>query len=242
MERILFESKLDFEKFFEENKERLIFNFLNQHDLYMFNEEKLFRESFSNKHNLNFIDGFLISIFLSFKHLRKIKRIRGPFFTRNFFGNENFNKNKKHFFIGIEEHDLDNFSYIFPYLKKKNLSAYNPPYIKTIKFSEKEIIKILKLINNFKPDYVWVCIGSPKQNILSVDLFKKTKAKYFFNVGAALDFILEKKKEAPKFVRMIGLEWFYRFITDFKYSKKKVWRSLISLKYLMQTNLKEQCQ
>ncbi len=232
MEKILFESKFDFEKFFEENNQnRFIFNFLNQHDLYMFNEEKLFRESLLNKYNLNFIDGFLISAFLSFKTFRKIKRIRGPFFTRNFFEKERWNKKKKHFFIGLGKEDLKKLKVKFSHLK--NLSAYNPPYIKNLKFSKDEVNEISKLINNFKPDYVWVCIGSPKQNILSADLFNKTKAKYFFNVGAALDFVLEKKKEAPKFIRTVGLEWFYRFATDFKYSRKKVWRSLIGLKYLI---------
>ena len=48
-----------------------------------------------------------------------------------------------------------------------------------------------------------------------------------------MDFITEKKKEAPKFIREIGMEWFYRLITDFRYSRKKVWRSLIGSFYAL---------
>ena len=42
------------------------------------------------------------------------------------------------------------------------------------------------------------------------------------NVGAALDFLLEKKKQAPNAVKALGIEWLYRLITDFEHSKKKV--------------------
>ena len=90
----------------------------------------------------------------------------------------------------------------------------------------------MSLINKSKANCVWVCVGSPKQNILTNSLFDKTKANFFFNVGAALDFILKKKKEAPKLVREMGVEWLYRLITDFKYSRKKVWRSFVGLIYI----------
>ena len=88
------------------------------------------------------------------------------------------------------------------------------------------------LINSKKIDFVWVGMGCPKQNILSKELFEKTKAKSFFNVGAALDFLINKKSKAPNWVQKIGLEWLYRLITDFKNTRKKAWRSFIANKYL----------
>ena len=105
-------------------------------------------------------------------------------------------------------------------------------------FDEKEIKKISVKINSFKPTYVWVGIGNPKQEILASQLFEKTKAAYFFNVGAAIDFILGKKKESPPFFSKIGLEWLYRLITDFKYSRKKVLKSFFGLFYLLNVKLK----
>ncbi len=102
---------------------------------------------------------------------------------------------------------------------------------------EKGQAKLNKFGNKTKADYVWVGIGCPKQNLLSSQLFKKTKAQYFVNIGAALDFLLGKKEEAPLIIRELGIEWLYRLVTDFKYSKKKVWRSLMGLKNIRSIKL-----
>jgi len=93
--------------------------------------------------------------------------------------------------------------------------------------------KISRLIVKSEADYVWVCVGCPKQNILTEELYKKTNTRIFFNVGSALDFALEKKKNAPKSFQKVGMEWFYRLITDFEHSKKKVLKSFLALKYLL---------
>ena len=215
------------------SKNRFMINFLNGHDVYQFNKEKIFRKVISSDKSINFIDGFLISVFLSLRKIAHVKRYRGPVFTREFLSNENLSGNKKHFFIGLEKNDLNFLSKKFAHLSKKNLFSYNPPFIKDIKFSEHEINKMARLINSKKPDFVWVGIGSPKQNILSDSMIEKTKVKQFFSVGAALDFLLERKKEPKGLIQSIGLEWLYRLLTDFENSKKKVWRSFLSIRYLL---------
>ncbi len=232
--KIYFKDISNLKKFLQElskNKERKIFNFLNSNDIYNFVKEPAFSRSFL-KESLNFIDGFMISRILSILHFRKIKRQRGPDFTKYFLGVYELTKDKRQFFIGLEKDDLDEISKKYPNLKRKNLFGYNPPYIKGIEFPDEEVEKIAKRVNSKNADYVWIGLGSPKQNILSRELFEKTAAVLFFNVGAALDFLLGKKKRAPKFFQSIGLEWFYRLVTDFKYSKKKVWRSLIGSFYI----------
>jgi len=221
--------KLMFSGFF---KEKVIFNFLNAYSIYLFKKNKFFKEAVAKKRNFNFIDGFTISFFLSLKNFKILPRLRGPDFTDFLLKNKDLLKSKKHFFIGFEEEDLDSICKKYKYLKRSKIFAYNPPYIKTIKFSEMEIAKMIKMINKHKIDYLWIGIGNPKQEILADDLYDKIDVKYIFNVGAALDFLLKKKKKAPKWVQEIGMEWFYRLLTDFKYSKKKVWRSFVSLKYL----------
>ena len=210
------------------NKRKLVLSFLNMYSLYLFKKEPLFTASISNDFNINFPDGKPLSWKL------KIPQIRGPTFTR-YFLTSNLAKNKKHFFIG--NLNQEEFS-IKVKIIKKNIASYNPPYISDLKFSEEEIINIASKLKKFKPDYVWVCIGNPKQEILSASLYKLFPCVYF-NVGAALDFLLEKKKEAPKFWRNLGLEWFYRGITDFKYSKKKIWRSFLALGYLYLVGIKK---
>jgi N-acetylglucosaminyldiphosphoundecaprenol N-acetyl-beta-D-mannosaminyltransferase len=76
-------------------------------------------------------------------------------------------------------------------------------------------------------------VGNPRQEILSFELSKLVKSTKFLSVGAALDFLLGRKKEAPKWVRELYLEWFYRLVTDFRYSWKKVWCSFVGVFFLL---------
>ena len=214
-----------------DKKEVRVFNFLNSHDLYFFKKDLFFRKTFE-KNNINFIDGSVVSIFLSLTNFEKIKRMSGTEFMIRFFKDEKISTGK-HLFIGSKRKDLELFYKKFPHIKKKNLFYHNPPYIRKIRFSEKEIEKIAKIIKSNNIDFIWVGLGCPKQNIFSYDLIQKTDKKLFFNAGAAMDFVLEKKKKAPKIWLNLGLEWFYRLITDFNHSKKKVWRGFISVLYLL---------
>jgi exopolysaccharide biosynthesis WecB/TagA/CpsF family protein len=213
---------------------KVILNFLNSDCTYNYVKQPIFKKSLLNKktNQINFIDGFINSLILSLKNFKRIFRTRGPRFTKLFLHNRKINENKRHFFIGLDENKkkllIKN-----SILEEKDVFDYNPPYIKQNKFSEKEINKIVQKINESKTDYVWVCIGSPKQNILATDIYQKIKLNKFiiFNVGAALDFLIKTKKESPRIIQEVGLEWLYRFITDFKYSRKKVWRSLLGSGY-----------
>lgn len=217
-------------------KNSVTFNFINSHDLYFFSKSPLFRESI--KGNINFIDGFIISVFLSLSNKRRISRFSGTEFMRSFFNNEEISKGK-HLFIGSKEKDIKILIKKFPHLKQKDLFYYNPPYIKEMEFPDREIEKISRIIKLKKIDYVWIGLGCPKQNFLSYYLVKKVKQKniIFFNIGAAMDFVLERKKKAPRIFLKIGIEWLYRLITDFNHSKKKVWRSFVSLLYLNKIKL-----
>lgn len=237
MKKLFFKelNEKDLFKFLLENKKRKVLNFFNQHDVYQFYNLKDFSNSIRGSENINLIDGFLISAYFSIMNLRRVKRMRGIEFTNDFLSDSILSGNKKHFFIGLSDEDEVKLKKILPHLKF--LKSYNPPYVKSSTFSIEEIKKMSKLIREFSPDFVWVGVGCPKQNILSHALFRKTKVKYFFNVGAGLDFLLGKKKKAPKFWSSVGLEWFYRLITDFKYSKKKVLRHFIGLRYLKNVKL-----
>lgn len=215
-----------------ENK--TIFNFLNQNDLYNLKKNPVFRESLSLKNSVNFIDGFVISAALSIKKLKRVRRMIGPNFTYEILREPEISNRGKHFFIGLNSEDLDKLSKEYG-INRENMTSYNPPFIRELQFPKEHVDKIAERINLFNPDFLWVGIGSPKQNILVKDLYEKIKVKKILklNVGAALDFALNKKKPAPKAIRILGIEWLYRFVTDFKKTKKKAWRSLVAVKYAL---------
>lgn len=76
-----------------------------------------------------------------------------------------------------------------------------------------------KLILEYKPKYVFIGLGFPKQEFLSMEIFKKLN-KYtqnlpvFLLLGAAFEFYTGYKKRAPVLFQKIGLEWFYRFLQE----------------------------
>lgn len=219
-----------------DGQKRVSINFFNLHDVYQVYNSLEFRKAIQPSWNVNSIDGFVPSIVLSLKNMKRIGRFSGPDFTFSFL--KRADGTKRHLFIGLNSQDLDLLVKKFPNLDRRMIFAYNPPFVKGIKFPSKEIKSIAKIINSKKISFVWVGLGCPKQNILASSLFKKTRAKYFFNVGAALDFVLGKKKRAPILIRKMGIEWLYRLLTDFKRSRIKVWRSFVALGYLGRIKLK----
>ena len=138
-------------------------------------------------------------------------------------------------FVGNCDHDdLDFISKKFLISPRSLFSYEQLPYIAPkIEFEKEDILKLSKEIKSKEIKYCFICVGNPRQEILSFELSKFFKTTKFLWVGAALDFILERKKEAPKWIREIYSEWFYRLVTDFKYSRKKVWRSFFGLWYLI---------
>ncbi|MBR9701500.1 WecB/TagA/CpsF family glycosyltransferase [Candidatus Pacearchaeota archaeon] len=212
---------------------KTIFNFLNLYSVYLYRKVGGFRKALEELrgNSLTLVDSSTISFIF------RAKRIRGTDFTIFLMGNQKLLKKKKHFFLGSDsanDEDIKKISQRFN-LDSGKVFYYNPPYIKGNKFSKKEIQKITNLINENGINYLWVGIGNPKQEILASEIYHKINVNCIFNVGAALDFITGKKKEAPKIVRKLGLEWLYRGVTDFKHSRKKVLGSFLGLMYLPRT-------
>jgi exopolysaccharide biosynthesis WecB/TagA/CpsF family protein len=220
-----------------EDKKVRVFNFLNSYSVYLFRKEKIFRESVVGKDVFNFLDGGMPSLFLSLIKFQKINRLSGPVFTRKFLEKE---RKSRIMFVGnCSGEDLNKFSEDFK-ISRENLFCYSKlPYIAPkIEFSKEDIKQLVKEIKFKEIKYCFICVGNPRQEILSYELSKLVKNTKFLSVGAALDFLLERKKEAPKWIRELYLEWFYRLVTDIKYSWKKVWYSFVGLWYLVSRKVK----
>ena len=222
----------EIKEFIDKNRKKIVFNFFNSHSVYIFAHNRAFGNFLSEKtiNKANFIDGFIVSLVLSLREFKKMKRLQGPKFTDLFLRDKSLKG--RHFFIGFENKDLKFISEKYG-LDPKMISGYNPVYIKDEKFPEEEIEKISGFINKHKADYVWIGVGSPKQELLSSDLYSRISSRYLFNIGAALDFVSEKKKRAPKIFQSLGIEWLYRLFTDFSHSRKKVRMSLIGSIYAL---------
>ncbi len=96
-------------------------------------------------------------------------------------------------------------------------------------FSEADEEAILEEINSSGADALFVCLGSPKQE-LWIDKYKdRLKCKIAMGVGGAVDIYAGTLKRAPVFYQKIGMEWFYRLTQE----PKRFKRMLVLPKFLV---------
>lgn len=74
--------------------------------------------------------------------------------------------------------------------------------------------EIIKKINDAKPDFVFVCLGAPKQEKWIYDNKEKLDCKVLMGIGGSLDVFAKEAKRAPKFFIKLNIEWLYRLIKN----------------------------
>lgn len=100
-------------------------------------------------------------------------------------------------------------------------------------FDDTEELKIVDKINEVKPDILFVAMGAPKQEKWMYKHRKILNVKVAMGVGGAVDVWSGSVKRAPKVFRNIGLEWFYRIVTN----PKRIKRSLLLPQFLLKVLL-----
>lgn len=111
---------------------------------------------------------------------------------------------------GVAQQAADNLKKIYPALKIAGV--YSPPI--GFEKDEDEINRINEMLKNSSADLLFVGMGVPKQDIFIYENKDKYKIPMSFSIGGTIDFIAGKQKRAPKWIRKIGFEWFYRLIRD----------------------------
>jgi UDP-N-acetyl-D-mannosaminouronate:lipid I N-acetyl-D-mannosaminouronosyltransferase len=98
-----------------------------------------------------------------------------------------------------------------------NIVGYRNGFIKQV--SDKDAL--LSDVKEKKPDFVFVAMGFPIQELLMNELYQIHAATYL-NLGGSFDVFTGKVSRAPKWIQNIGMEWFYRFITHPSRYKRQV--------------------
>lgn len=89
--------------------------------------------------------------------------------------------------------------------------------------NQEETASILHEINqrylSFQPDYIFVGLGFPKQEVIAESIFrfaedKGLKAPKVLLLGASFEFYLGIKKRAPVFWQKLGLEFVHRLFSE----------------------------
>ncbi len=118
----------------------------------------------------------------------------------------------RHFFYGGTPRTLqllkEKLHEKYPFLQIAGM--YSPPFRA---LSVKEDEEIVRMINESEPDYVWVALGAPKQEIWMYE-HKNRINGLMLGVGAAFDFEAGTVKRSPKWMQEMCLEWLYRILQD----------------------------
>lgn len=121
-------------------------------------------------------------------------------------------KGYRHFFYGSTEETLQ---ILCQRLKEKYpgiqiVGTYSPPFRELEQAEDEEIIR---QINEAVPDFVWVGLGAPKQEIFMAGHQGKINA-LMIGVGAGFAYHAGQLKRAPLWMQKNNLEWFYRLMQE----------------------------
>jgi N-acetylglucosaminyldiphosphoundecaprenol N-acetyl-beta-D-mannosaminyltransferase len=93
---------------------------------------------------------------------------------------------------------------------------------------------IIKLINAAKPDFLLVGLGAPKQEYWIESNRDQLHASVLMGVGGSFDGMSGKVKRAPDFFIKLGLEWFYRLISQPTRAKRMLRLPVFLLKVIIE--------
>lgn len=156
-------------------------------------------------------DGKPLSIVCKMRGFYDAARVPGPDLMPEIYQLSK-EKGYRHYFYGSSQETLDKLKEKlqrqYPWLNI--VGMYSPPYRE---LSEAEDNEIIRMINDAKPDFVWVALGAPKQEIWMYQHQNKING-IMLGVGAAFDFSAGTVKRAPAWVQEMCMEWLYRLVQD----------------------------
>ncbi|PKO01336.1 MAG: glycosyltransferase [Chloroflexi bacterium HGW-Chloroflexi-4] len=179
-------------------------------------------------------DGMAIVWLLQLKGYKETRRVYGPDLLMAAC-QHGANKNWKHFFYGgepgVARNLSDKLQHQIPNLQITGTCS--PPFGRPTSIEENAL---LNMLNQSGADFLWVGMSSPWQEIWMHENRDRIRIPVMVGVGAAFDFLSGSKKQAPKWIQRIGMEWLYRLIKEpkrlwprYKQYPRFVWLSLKEL-------------
>ena len=90
-------------------------------------------------------------------------------------------------------------------------------------FSDDESPQIVAEINQLSPDFIWIGLGTPRQQAWIYQNKDRIKRGVILAVGYAFDVNAGTKADAPGWMKRAGLTWMFRLASE---PRRLVWRYL----------------
>ena len=177
---------------------------------------------------LNMPDGKPLSIVQKLRGYTQAGRVPGPDLMPAIFKLSE-KRGYRHYFYGSTPETIEKLGIRLKeaYPRLQIVGMYSPPFRA---LTEEEDKKICDEINELKPDFLWVGIGAPKQEMWMWKHQEKIHNTVMFGVGAGFNFFAGTLDKAPKWMEKASLEWLFRLSKE----PKRLWRRYIlgGFKYL----------
>jgi N-acetylglucosaminyldiphosphoundecaprenol N-acetyl-beta-D-mannosaminyltransferase len=156
-------------------------------------------------------DGKPLSILSKWKGFRDAQRVTGPDLMAEIFSISE-HKGYRHFFYGSTPDTLEmlrrELKSDYPHLEIAGM--FSPPFRE---LTPEEDLEITEKINQSEPDFVWVGLGAPKQELWMYAHREKVRG-LMVGVGAGFDYFAKNISRAPGWMQKYSLEWLFRLIQD----------------------------
>ena len=187
--------------------------------------DKQYYSSLKNS-KIAILDSGFFCILLRIFRFQKVKKLSGFLFLKTFL--DNFKNQQKILFIDpSRKSNILNIKF----LKSKKIINFKtyiaPNYNK--KFFD---LKLLNLINNYKPKYIVINIGGGSQEPLAIYINKNIKYNAsIMCTGAALAFMTGEQAPINKFIDKVYLGWLTRIIWNPKLYLGRILKSFKIIKF-----------
>lgn len=175
-----------------------------------------------NNSFLSIPDGKPLQIVGRLKGNKEISRLFGPTVMEKFidWGRKD---GVKHFFFGSSDENLKKLKSA---IEKKYPGAtivgmISPPFKP---MSEWDNNKFVQIINDVRPDFIWVGLGAPKQEHWMFNNYKNVDSGLMFGIGAGFAYLAGDTKHAPQWMKNLALEWLYRLTQE----PKRLWKRYLT--------------
>lgn len=156
-------------------------------------------------------DGGPLSLVGQKRGYKNMSRTTGPDYMAEIF-KISTEKGYRHFFYGSTKETITKLKKVLEkdYPKIQIIGMYSPPFREMTKEEDSEITS---QINDTVPDFIWVGLGAPKQEIWMAGHQGKVKG-FMVGVGAGFDYFAGNIERAPEWMQKNNMEWFYRLFQD----------------------------
>lgn len=151
-----------------------------------------------------------------------MQRTAGPSYMAEIF-KVSVEKGYRHYFYGSTEETIER---LYQTLQKEYpglqiAGMYSPPFRPMTESEDKSIVEH---INGTEPDFVWVGLGAPKQEIWMANHQGRVEG-FMVGVGAGFDYFAGNISRAPEWMQKSNLEWLYRLMQDPKRLFYRYWHT-----------------